>query len=144
MKKLKYPLGNFLEIDDLHGARKVVMVGRDGITFWDAIDIDVVTPIIIHPAMSPVDLGTLMNFVKQNALLTVASQLVQYLHLIRPGDSLFAMRTLWCLAKQKHGDDWSPGEAEFKQAIASATDQEALALKNHEYTFNYYHKASNS
>jgi hypothetical protein len=57
MKTTKFPPGSFLEIDDLQGGRKVVLVGRDGVTYWDTIDAEKVTPLVIHPVCKPIELG---------------------------------------------------------------------------------------
>ena len=48
-KRTRFKPASFLEVDDLYGGRQVVMVGADGITFWDALDVETVTPIVIHP-----------------------------------------------------------------------------------------------
>ena len=59
-KKTRFKPASFLEVDDLYGGRKVVMVGADGITFWDALDVETVTPIVIHPIFKPVEIGPLI------------------------------------------------------------------------------------
>ena len=68
-KKTRFKPASFLEVDDLYGGRKVVMVGADGITFWDALDVETVTPIVIHPIFKPVEIGPLIEFARRNDLL---------------------------------------------------------------------------
>ena len=62
-KSQRFTPGSYLEVDDLGGGRKVVLVAKDGATFWDSLDVERVTPIVIHAELHPVDLGTLHDLV---------------------------------------------------------------------------------
>ena len=79
-KKTRFKPASFLEVDDLYGGRKVVMVGADGITFWDALDVETVTPIVIHPIFKPVEIGPLIEFARRNDLLDALRLLTQHIN----------------------------------------------------------------
>lgn len=140
MNRMKFQPGTFLEVDDLHGNRKVVMVGRDGVTYWDSLDPDCVTPVVIHPVLNPVDLGTLATFVLQKGL-TVAVQKVMSslsVHIdARKNDSLFVMRVLWNLATKVSGDGWTPDGDTVQWACQEADGQMVGVTQVHDSAARY-------
>ena len=100
MKPLKSPPGHFLAIDDLYGDRTVVLVAKDGVTFWDTLDAEAATPLALHPVFNPEDLGTLTVFAKAAGLTVSLPLIIQYLrtqavdpHVLR------VMRMTWALAQ---------------------------------------------
>ena len=102
-KPTRYRPSNFLEVDDLVGGRKVVMVGADGITAWDdVVDVDATTPLLTtHAIFRPVDLGSLMEFVTKHGLLDVLRTLGSQLDERGRDDSLFVMRVLVAYTKME-------------------------------------------
>ena len=137
MKNQKFQPGSFIEVDDLYAGRKIVMVGKDGVTFWDSAKTELCAPLVVHPVFRPELLGTTIEFVRSNGLLEGVRKLLSRLrdkmdHRIE--DSLFQMRVLWYLAKQKPetGGRWVPDDAQVALAIHSAEEQEQLALRVHE------------
>lgn len=96
---MKFPAGTFIEIDDGAGGRRVSMVGKDGVTFIDSMDVNAATPIVIHTVMHPEPLGTVMEFAAANDLVPVMQLFISY-HRERinsdfEGDPLLMMRLLW-------------------------------------------------
>lgn len=138
-KTMKFQPGTFLEMDDLAGGRKVVVVGRDGATYWDMLDADLVTPIVIHPSMNPVGLGSMADLVgdeeaPQDRLASVG------LYLKGKGfdpeaNPLFMMRVLWALVREGKGD--LSDEQRLEHALGVAQEQEATALKIHARAESY-------
>jgi hypothetical protein len=133
MKTTKFPPGSFLEIDDLKGGRKVALVGRDGVTYWDSMDAERVTPLVIHPVLQPVELGSMVRFIQAHGLSATAVKAQELLKArmdARADDALFIMRVLWVLSKEV-GFDSAPSDAFVDAAIAKAKDQEQAALAVH-------------
>lgn len=135
MKPMKFPAGAFLEVDDFQGGRKVVLVGKDGVTCWDALDVNLVTPLAIHPVMAPVELGTMISFVQENDLAQAAVKVRDMLRAQmdpRADDSLFMMRALWELKKAADSGA-QVGAADFSitEAIKKAEQQEVIAVRIH-------------
>lgn len=131
---LKFQPGSFLEIEDLHGGRKVVMVGRDGVTMWDSIDPARVTPISIHPVFKPAALGALGTYVQANGLGHLARAVLDWLRSNgdrREDDSLFVVRMIWC-AKTAGADAAAITKDQLQAACLAAEAQEARALRAHE------------
>lgn len=140
MKSMRYQPGTFLEVDDLSGGRKVVLVGKDGVTFWDCVTAEDVTPLVIHPVMKPAELGTLVHFVASKRLGGAAQRMLEVLRTTADGrqtDCLFVMRTLWRLAPLATADDWIPADAQLQDAFQKATEQESLALRLHAHAQQY-------
>lgn len=140
MKNTKFQAGTFIELDDPAGGRKVGLVGKDGVTFWDAIDHDSVTPLLIHPVMQPRELGSLVSFAHARGLGAAAPAVLAALRRqmdARQNDALFVMRVLWCLAPQAHGDDWTPDQATLAAALEQAEAQQARALRVHAQAQRY-------
>ena len=131
MTKSRFQPGTFLEVDDFEGARKVVMVGRDGVTCWDAVDATKVTPLVIHPVMHLAELGSLAAFVRAKGLAAAAGSVMKWLAAdARQEDSLFIMRMLWSLAgRVTAGSD--PDDALLRWAYQQAQTQEDAALRVH-------------
>jgi hypothetical protein len=134
MTKTRFQPGTFLEVDDFYGGRKVVMVGRDGVTAWDDIDTTKVTPVVIHPVLKPVELGTLVFFVENKSLSAAAKRVMDSLRMrmdARQENSLFIMRMLWNLAPKVQGDDWAPDEELVQWAHQQAQEQEVAVGRLH-------------
>ncbi|MEM8515097.1 hypothetical protein RCH14_004457 [Massilia sp. MP_M2] len=133
MKTTKFPPGSFLEIDDLQGGRKVVLVGRDGVTYWDTIDAEKVTPLVIHPVCKPVELGSMVRFVQARGLSEVAVKIPDRLRArmdARADDALFIMRVLWVLSNELAFGS-VPGDSFIDAAIAKANEQQRVAQSMH-------------
>lgn len=136
---MKFQPGSFLEVEDFQGARKVVLVGRDGVTCWDSIRTDHVTPLVIHPAMQPEALGNLVSFVQAGGLQPAALKVLDLLRARGEGreqDSLFVMRVLWSLA-QNIGPGRDPDDATLQLACTRAEAQETLAHRLHAQAREY-------
>lgn len=134
MKTMRFQPGTFLEVDDLQGGRKVVLVGKDGVTMWDSVDTEKVTPVVVHPVFKPAELGSTVTFVKTKGLSQAAKKVLESLQVHmdpRAADSLFVMRVLWSLAPKVAGDAWTPDEAALQEACRTAAEQESLALRMH-------------
>jgi len=133
--KTKFQPGTFLEVDDLAGGRKVVLVGRDGVTFWDALDTSRVTPMVIHPVFKARELGSLIEFARRSKLEAAARQVAESLRVRldrRYEDSLFVMRMLWALSASRPeavAEGWVPDEAAVQAAYEAADAQEKGALQ---------------
>ena len=134
MIKTKFQPGTFLEVDDFAGGRKVVMVGRDGVTCWDDIDAAKVTPLVIHPVLKPVELGTFVFFVESKSLNLAAKRVMDSLRMrmdARENNSLFIMRMLWSLAPKVQGGDWVPDEDLVQWAHQQAQEQDVAVRRLH-------------
>ena len=127
-KKTRFKPASFLEVDDLYGGRKIVMVGADGITYWDALDVEAVTPIVIHPIFKPVEIGPLVEFARRNDLLDALRALAQQINDTQDGraqrDPLYVMRAL--VAYSKGVCDGSAGA--FEKAVEMANEEEKRAM----------------
>lgn len=100
MKPLKSPPGHFLAIDDLYGDRTVVLVAKDGVTFWDTLDADAATPLTLHPVFKHEDLGTLVGFAHGAGLGQSLPVIIQFLRSHAQDPNLLrVMRMTWSLAK---------------------------------------------
>lgn len=140
MKSTKFQPGTFIELDDLDGGRKVALVGKDGVTFWDSVHTDQVTPLLIHPVLKPVALGSLVAFARAHRLGDAARHLLAALRGDmdpRQNDALFVMRALWQLAPGVAGDGWVPDDAALRGALQAAQAQEQRALRVHEQAGRY-------
>lgn len=127
-KKTRFKPASFLEIDDLYGGRKTVMVGADGITYWDALNVDTVTPVVIHPIFNPREVGPLIEFARKQDLLDSLRALTAHINEEQDGraqrDVLFVMRSL--IAYSKGVCDGSASA--FRAAVAAAEQEEARAM----------------
>lgn len=127
-KKMRFKPASFIEVDDLYGGRKIVMVGADGITFWDSMDAASVTPIVIHPIFKPVEIGPIIAFAKRNDLLDALRNLAAYIDFKQDGrakrDPLYVMRAL-----VEYSKDICDGSTQaFDKALFAANEQEKRAL----------------
>ncbi|MDR2208066.1 MAG: hypothetical protein LBE22_03730 [Azoarcus sp.] len=132
-KPLKFQPGSFLEISDMQGARKIVLVCRDGSTYWDVCNAQTVTPLVIFPDLEPVEIGTLSEYVTHHGLQEQLQAQAAWLRLRgdrRVDDPLFFMRMLWCLQTLQEA---RIDEAAFEVAHAAADAQEQMALNVHQY-----------
>ena len=127
-KKTRFKPASFLEVDDLYGGRKIVMVGADGITYWDALDVEAVTPIVIHPIFKPVEIGPLIEFARRNDLLDALRLLTQHINSTQSEraqrDPLYVMRVL--VAYSKGSCDGTA--AAVASAITAANEEETRAM----------------
>lgn len=136
-KTLKFIPGTFLEMDDMQGGKKVVMVCKDGVTYWDLLDANEVTPLAVHPSLNPVAIGSFVQFGADKGLQEAARSLIAYLR--RQIDSrldtnpLFVMRALWFIAQKSIGTNFVPDPAMLEWACAQAQLQEQSALRVHKY-----------
>jgi hypothetical protein len=131
-KTQRYQPGSFLEMNDLCGGRKVVMVGRDGVTFWDSLNTDEATPIVVHPVLQMAEIGTFVNFIRENNLALAAIKVIEHLRVhmdARRNDSLFIMRVLWCLSQKSVGKQTVFDDAALQSALRDADAQEVNALR---------------
>ena len=135
MKPLRFSPGTFLEVDDLQGGRKVVMVGKDGVTFWDALQTDVVTPLSVHPVMNPVSLGSMVAFLQSKGISQATLKVREVLRAQldeRSDDSLFVMRAAWALAAKGIKDGDAVDDLVLQDAIEAARKQERVAIGLHQ------------
>ncbi len=144
MKKTYTP-GTFIEIDDLYGNRKISMVAKDGITFWDAVSVDSVTPIIIHPVFNPVELGSLMDFVQKHkaeaVLAAVAAFFKRKLDDSLESDPIYLMRIIWAFVSIKNPPYESDvSDSNIEDAIAMAQEQNRNVMELHEFTVQFVNK----
>lgn len=131
-KTQRYKPGSFLEMNDLCGGRKVVMVGRDGVTYWDSLNTDEATPIVVHPVLQMQELGTLVSYIRENELSNVAVKIMKHLKVhmdARETDSLFVMRVLWSITQKSGGKLMSVDDATLQSALNEAATQEANAVR---------------
>jgi len=141
MKSMKFQPGSYIEIDDLAGGRRVALVCKDGVTFWDLLNSTACTPLAVHPIMGPVELGTLVEFSKRNGLETATKALVA--HLRSAGDArvdtnpLFVMRALWFVQKQSTGTGFVPEPSLLVEACEQAEAQEQAAGRIHQLAEQY-------
>lgn len=140
MKSTKFQPGTFIELDDLAGGRKVALVGKDGVTFWDSVDTDQVTPLLIHPVLKPAALGSLVAFARAHRLGDAARHLLDALRREldpRQNDALFVMRVLWQLAPQAAAEGWVPDDAALRRALSAAQAQQERAARVHAQAGRY-------
>lgn len=137
MKTMRFQPGTFLEVDDLAGGRKVVMVCKDSVTFWDMLDAKEATPLVIHPSMNPVEIGTFAQFSAtkglQRATRKVISFLRRHLDTRLDSDPLFVMRVLWFAAQKGAGDAYEPDDEVLNWACEQAQFQQQAAARIHGY-----------
>lgn len=142
MRHLKFTAGAFLEVDDLVGGRKVVLVGKDGVTFWDSIDTKSATPIVIHPVFNPSELGTLVEFIQANGLDAALKRVVAFLRARADRrldhDPLLVMRMLWAI----RGAGGQVDDAALRAAIENAEQQETTASQSHQYAERFVETGS--
>ena len=122
-KSTNYPPGTFLEVDHPNGGRKVVLVCRDGVTYWDALDVASVKPRMIDPEQNPVDLGNLVQYANREGLHVALAMAVAWLQAKqdkRVADPLFFARMLWHLAQK---GALEPDDAALDEACQAAQNQ---------------------
>jgi len=122
---------------DMTGHRKVVMVGKDSVTYWDLLDSEQATPLIIHPCTQPVGLGSFVEFCKskglQNATLALIAFLRRRIDKRLDGDPLFVMRVLWFVSQKASGAEYTPDDQTLAWAYEQADAQERTAARIHQY-----------
>ncbi|WP_426810498.1 hypothetical protein ABOC32_06650 [Pseudomonas sp. WOUb67] len=141
MKIHKYQPGSFIEVDDMAGGRRVGMVCKDGVTFWDLLDAERCTPLTIHPSMNPQALGTLVQFSQDKGLASATQALVGHLQAAGDprlnADPLFVMRALWFVAQKAAGAGGAADEATLLWACEQASAQEQSAARIHQLAGQY-------
>jgi len=142
MKNSKFPAGTFLEIDDLSGGRKVVQVCKDGITYWDVLDVNAATPIVIHSMMAPKELHTYPQFVRERGLGEMSDFVIA--QLAAEGDAryvsdpLYLMRIMWFLARKKQENpQWKISVDDLHWAIEQTLLQEHGAMRIQQYAKDF-------
>lgn len=144
MSHLAFQPGMFIEVDDSFGQRKIVMVCGDGVTYWDTLDTQKVTPIVIHPVMNPIEIGSFVQFGQEKGLQEALRHLIAFLNqnndLRVSSDPLFLMRALWSLAKRADVPGWVPSKEDLTWAVEQADEQEQCALRIHRHADQYYAK----
>lgn len=144
MSHLAFQPGTFIEVDDAFGQRKIVMVCGDGVTYWDTLDTQKVTPIVIHPVMNPVEVGSFVQFGQERGLQDALRHLIVFLNQKSDprvnSDPLFLMRALWSLAKRADVPGWVPLKEDLTWAAEQAGEQEQRALRIHRHADQYYAK----
>lgn len=137
MKTMRFQPGTFLEVDDLAGGRKVVMVCKDGVTFWDMLDAKNATPLVIHPSMNPVEIGTFAQFSTAKGLQRATRRVITFLRrrldVRLDSDPLFVMRVLWFAAQKGEGDAFEPNDEVLDWACEQAQSQQQAAARIHSY-----------
>ena len=137
MKTMRFQPGTFLEIDDFAGGRLVVMVCKDGVTYWDMLDAKDGTPIVIHPSMNPIELGTLVDFCASKALQASMRKMISFFRESNDdrlnSDPLFVMRVLWFVSQKASGELYEPDEAVLNWACAQAKAQQKVCSRIHGY-----------
>lgn len=137
MKTIRFQPGTFLEVDDLVGGRKVVMVCKDGVTFWDMLDAKEATPLVIHPSMNPVEIGTFAQFSATKGLQRATRKVIAFLRrrldARLDSDPLFVMRVLWFTAQKGAGDAYEPDDVVLDWACKQAHSQQQTAARIHKY-----------
>ena len=140
MKIHKYQPGTFIEVDDMAGGRRVGVVCKDGVTFWDLLDAERCTPLTIHPSMKPQALGTLVQFSQEQGLVNTLQALIGHLQAAGDpqlnADPLFVMRALWFIARKAMADG-IPDSATLLWACEQARAQEQAAARIHQLAGQY-------
>lgn len=135
---LKFQPGSFVELDDLNGGRRVALIGRDGISCIDSMDVSLATPLFLHPVFAPRGLGTLMEFVKENrlhgALMLVS---VEPRAGDEPMDVLQLMQRLWCLSRMGLSEDKLPTSDQLADSRVQAAMMRNKAEEIHRYAARY-------
>lgn len=136
-KTMRFQPGTFLEVDDLAGGRKVVMVCKDGVTFWDMLDAKEATPLVIHPSMNPVEIGTFAQFIATKGLQRATRQVIAFLRrrldARLDSDPLFVTRVLWFIAQKAAGDAYELDDGVLAWACEQAQYQQQEAARIHRY-----------
>lgn len=141
MKNMKFPAGTYIELDDMAGSRRVAMICKDGVTFWDVLDSEAATPIAVHPSMNPVELGSFVQFGKAKGLEDATRLLVRFLRSRQDNrvetNPLFVMRVLWFVAQKSTGAGFIPDENLLSWACEQADAQEQVSSRIHQLAAQY-------
>lgn len=141
MKNMKFPAGTYIELDDMVGGRRVAMICKDGVTFWDVLDSEASTPIVVHPSMSPVALGSFVEFSKAKGLEDAMRILVRFFRSRLDNrvetKPLFVMRVLWFVAQKSTGPGFIPDENLLSWACEQAEAQELASSLIHQLAAQY-------
>jgi hypothetical protein len=140
-KPMRYLPMTFLEVSDQSGGRKVVMVCKDGVTYWDVLDAGEATPLVIHPAMEPKELGDLVIYCRDNGLVPARDALIKFMRDQGNGrldsDPLFVARVLWFIRSRATDDNQVPTEEVMQWAIEQTLLQERKLVQNHQVIERY-------
>lgn len=136
---MKFKAGTFIELDDMHGGRRVALICRDGITCIDSMNVDESTPLFLHPVFDPVALGTLMEFVAARDMRHALSVAMDYSLNNDPvlPDALMLFQRLWFLSSYGIKGDMTPSLELLNQAASDANAQRDRALAIHHYASRY-------
>jgi len=141
MKHMKFTAGTYIELDDMAGGRRVAMICKDGVTFWDLLDSAEATPIAVHPSMNPVELGSFVQFGIDKGLEDATRLLVRYLRSQQDSrlesNALFVMRALWFVSQKSTGAGFIPDENLLRWACEQAQVQEQVAGRIHQLAAQY-------
>lgn len=141
MKSTRYPAGSFLEIDDLKGGRKVVMVAKDGVTYLESTQAgSPLTPVAIHPVLHVEELGALGAFAMRRGLTAALRKLIEVMRerfdTRLDHDPLYVMRLLWALGRGAE-PGYVPDAAAIDRACQVAAAQEQASVQLHFYAERY-------
>lgn len=141
MKSTRYTAGSFLEIDDLMGGRKVVMVAKDGVTYVESTQVGAaLTPVTIHPVLHPEELGTLGEFAMRRQLTAALRKVISVLRdrfdTRVDQDPLYVMRLIWALGRNAQPGA-VPSLADVDAACQAAALQERSSVQLHLYAERY-------
>lgn len=138
---MKFQPGTFIEVDDLVGGRKVVMVARDGVTYWDALDPNLVTPLFIHPSLKPVALGSFVEYNRACGFAGAGMEIVRFLRgrfdTRVDSDPLFLMRVLWLTVQRATTEKREPDAQLVAWACDQAQVQQKSAVRVHGYAAKF-------
>lgn len=142
MKNTRYRAGTFIEIDDLSGGRKIVMVCKDGSTYWDTLNAHESTPIIIHDCLNPLAIGSMSEFLETSGLQGMVADILRTLR-GKIGDRvdedpLFLMRVLWHSSKLSSGKPKQDAKAITITALDKAQSEHDKAVSVQKHIEKYY------
>ncbi|MDH0617481.1 UNVERIFIED_ORG: hypothetical protein J2W65_002688 [Pseudomonas parafulva] len=141
MKIEKYQPGTFIELDDMAGGRRVAMVCKDGVTYWDLLDATNCTPLSIHPSLNPAALGTLVEFARRHEQEKALQTLVEVMRIACDerlnSDPLFVMRALWFIARKANEEGFELDAVTLGWAFEQAQIQGQAASGIHQFAERY-------
>lgn len=79
-KKTRFKPASFWRSMTFTAGTRLYWSAPDGIAARDALDVEAVTPIVIHPIFKPVEIGPLIEFARRNDLLEALRLLTQHIN----------------------------------------------------------------
>lgn len=126
--------GQFVVVQDEFGNEKVVMFSNSNHFIFDSVEDIITTPLLLKKSHKPIILGSLVSFVKNNALEACLKDLDQYLKDNLPNkhnDTLLIVRALyWLLSKDLH---IYPNSKIIQESIDYALAQENQTMIIHSF-----------